>query len=69
MAPDNKTVLVKLSDFGISKKMPDGQSWFSNASNVRGTQGWVAPEILANGNEKKVCLLVSATRKKIYGKN
>ena len=64
-SPDNKTVVVKLSDFGISKKLQDGQSWFSNASNVKGTQGWIAPEILANTNEKKVRVLVSVIKNRI----
>ena len=64
-APDNKTVVVKLSDFGISKQLHDGQSCFSNASNIKGTQGWIAPEILANTNEKKVCVLVSVIKNRI----
>lgn len=39
-------VLVKISDFGLSRKNEEGKSSFSKSSGIIGTEGWMAPEIL-----------------------
>lgn len=47
--------IVKISDFGLSKKIDDGDESFSNTSGLTGTQGWVAPEVLKDDkNWRKV---------------
>ncbi|XP_052869117.1 uncharacterized protein LOC128274834 [Anopheles cruzii] len=44
--PDNRgCVLVKISDFGLSKKLNNGKESFSQNSGVTGTYGWQAPEM------------------------
>ncbi|CAL8144648.1 unnamed protein product [Orchesella dallaii] len=50
-----KLVRVKISDFGLSRRILDDKS-FVATSVVSGTQGWIAPEILAQviqGNDKQ----------------
>ncbi|CAG5928703.1 unnamed protein product [Menidia menidia] len=39
-------VRALISDFGLCKKIPDGQSSFSLRSGIPGTEGWIAPEVL-----------------------
>lgn len=46
--------LIKMSDFGLSKEINDGRESFSTVSGPAGTEGWVAPEILEPGNQRKV---------------
>ncbi|XP_037118376.1 serine/threonine-protein kinase/endoribonuclease IRE1 [Syngnathus acus] len=41
-------VRALISDFGLCKKIQDGQSSFSLRSGVLGTEGWIAPELLEN---------------------
>ncbi|CAL8134344.1 unnamed protein product [Orchesella dallaii] len=41
-----KPIKVKISDFGLSRCIVEGNSFVSTASSVDGTIGWVAPEIL-----------------------
>ena len=37
-----------ISDFGLCRQLPRGQGSFSIKSGVTGTEGWIAPEMLAN---------------------
>ena len=37
-----------ISDFGLCRQLPSGQGSFSIKSGVTGTEGWIAPEMLAN---------------------
>ncbi|XP_037546235.1 serine/threonine-protein kinase/endoribonuclease IRE1 [Nematolebias whitei] len=39
-------VRALISDFGLCKKIPDGQKSFSLRSGIPGTEGWIAPEVL-----------------------
>uniref|UniRef100_A0A8C6LX41 non-specific serine/threonine protein kinase n=1 Tax=Nothobranchius furzeri TaxID=105023 RepID=A0A8C6LX41_NOTFU len=41
-------VRALISDFGLCKKIPDGQKSFSLRSGIPGTEGWIAPEVLRN---------------------
>uniref|UniRef100_W5LGF4 Serine/threonine-protein kinase/endoribonuclease IRE1 n=1 Tax=Astyanax mexicanus TaxID=7994 RepID=W5LGF4_ASTMX len=41
-------VRAVISDFGLCKKLPDGRHSFSLRSGIPGTEGWIAPELLAN---------------------
>lgn len=51
--PKNR-FLVKMSDFGLSKKINVGRESCSNLAGPAGTEGWVAPEILRPGKNRKV---------------
>lgn len=42
------TTRVKLSDFGMARKIPDNQLGYNVKSGNIGTQGWRAPEIIDN---------------------
>ena len=55
-APDG-CVRAMISDFGLCRKLPTGRSSFSK-SGVKGTEGWIAPEML-HGNKKMVGACVS----------
>lgn len=44
-----------ISDFGLCKKLQTGQRSFSKRSGVTGTEGWIAPEILNQENERTTC--------------
>lgn len=50
-------VRAMISDFGLCRKLPTGRSSFSK-SGVKGTEGWIAPEML-HGNKKMVGACVS----------
>lgn len=53
--PDhNNKVLVKISDFGLSRHIEGGKS-FSNTSGIMGTIGWIAPEILTGQRMVSFC--------------
>ena len=55
-APDG-SVRAMISDFGLCRKLPTGRSSFSK-SGVKGTEGWIAPEML-HGNKKMVGACIS----------
>ncbi|XP_026677750.1 serine/threonine-protein kinase/endoribonuclease IRE1-like [Diaphorina citri] len=42
-------VRALISDFGLCKKLASGKVSFSKRSGVTGTDGWIAPEMMANG--------------------
>jgi serine/threonine protein kinase len=42
--PEHEEVLSKWADFGLSKQLKETESY--SLSNIRGTEGWFAPEIL-----------------------
>lgn len=41
-------VMVKISDFGLCKRLGIGNNSFSKQSGVLGTDGWIAPEVLCD---------------------
>jgi len=49
-------VRAMISDFGLCRKLPSGKQSFSK-SGVKGTEGWIAPEML-HGSKKMVGILV-----------
>ncbi|ODM88124.1 Serine/threonine-protein kinase/endoribonuclease IRE1, partial [Orchesella cincta] len=67
LKPDNilftrNPTRIKISDFGLSRKIKDGRSSVSTSS-IGGTQGWVAPEILSQalpGNNRN-CKFTNAS--------
>nr|XP_018916494.1 PREDICTED: serine/threonine-protein kinase/endoribonuclease IRE1-like [Bemisia tabaci] len=42
------SVRAMISDFGLCKKLQSGRSSFSKRSGIAGTDGWIAPEMIAN---------------------
>ena len=50
--PDQRgQVFAMISDFGLCKRLEIGNNSFSKRSGVTGTEGYIAPEQLANENE------------------
>ncbi|KAG1703698.1 Serine/threonine-protein kinase/endoribonuclease IRE1 [Nymphon striatum] len=45
-------IRVLISDFGLSKKLGIGKNSFSKQSGPSGTEGWIAPEMLAGTEER-----------------
>lgn len=46
--PDvHKNVRAMISDFGLCKKLSTGKASFSKRSGITGTDGWIAPEMIA----------------------
>ncbi|XP_065159273.1 serine/threonine-protein kinase/endoribonuclease IRE1 [Atheta coriaria] len=45
----NGRVRAMISDFGLSKKLQLGKASFSKRSGLTGTEGWIAPEMLREG--------------------
>ncbi|OQR67570.1 serine/threonine-protein kinase/endoribonuclease IRE1-like [Tropilaelaps mercedesae] len=45
---------VMISDFGLCKKLSHGDRSFSKKSGVLGTEGWIAPEVLAGDSGSRV---------------
>lgn len=46
--PDvHNTVRAMISDFGLCKKLSTGKASFSKRSGITGTDGWIAPEMIA----------------------
>ena len=52
---DSLKVTAKISDLGLSKEIPEGCGQVSVTQGLRGTLGWLAPEISrADKKEKKM---------------
>lgn len=51
---------VVISDFGLCKKLTPGRGSFSRQSGLRGTEGWIAPEMMREDGGRMVrsCLRV-----------
>lgn len=41
-------ITVKISDFGLCKRLGIGNNSFSKPSGILGTDGWIAPEVLCD---------------------
>ena len=48
-----------ISDFGLCKKLATGRLSFSRRSGVAGTEGWIAPEMIAQDLNKRTVSLYS----------
>ncbi|ODA82489.1 hypothetical protein RJ55_00996 [Drechmeria coniospora] len=61
MGKDGKPRLL-VSDFGLCKKMEDGQSSFgATTGRAAGTSGWRAPELLLNDDARDVAMVEAST--------
>lgn len=46
-------VRAMISDFGLCKKLKVGRMSFSRRSGVAGTEGWIAPEMMDDGDGRR----------------
>ena len=57
-------VRAMISDFGLCRKLPNGKASFSK-SGIKGTEGWIAPEML-HGSKKMVGILIHIAMYVVY---
>ncbi|GAB1607689.1 serine/threonine-protein kinase/endoribonuclease IRE1-like, partial [Argonauta hians] len=55
---NQKEPTAMISDFGLCKKLTSGQSSQSHRSGVTGTDGWIAPEVIACSDSRKITCAV-----------
>jgi serine/threonine protein kinase len=65
-APEHRrSVIVKLSDFGLSKILPCGKDYIAN-TNIGGTISWAAPECLIPSTPLDASYILSLLSTVIY---
>ena len=55
---DKEEFLVKISDFGLCRRIPQDHSYYSK-SGSEGTVGWIAPEVVDKQCSKARTLVLS----------